>query len=311
MGADSILVLGATGFAGRSLVAALVSSGNRVLALSRTAHLQPADPNVEVFAQPLDNLSLLRTLLPRCRMIFHLASDSTPGSTASQPALEASLNLLPTLRLLELLQERPDIPLVYISSGGATYASIRRDPLDESSPVEPRSYYGAGKVAAERFIYAYVQQHHGNAVILRPSNLYGPGQPYKKGFGIVPTIFRHLLDGTPMTIWGDGSTTRDYLFVEDFTRLCLSLAGNARFRKPFAIYNAGTGTPTSVSDLCTLAEKVTGLRLARQFAPIRTVDCDRIVLDAELAAAETGWRATTALDAGLEMTWQWFRNHGA
>lgn len=311
MNGDSVLVLGATGFAGKSLVAALAREGHRVLALSRTAHLHPSSQNVEVFAQPLDNVSLLKTLLPRCRMIFHLASDSTPGSTASQPVLEASLNLLPTLRLLELLQDYPAIPLVYVSSGGATYSSTLNHPLDESSPIEPRSYYGAGKVAVERFVYAYVQQHHGRAVVLRPSNLYGPGQPYKQGFGIVPTIFRHLVDGTPMTIWGDGSTTRDYLFIDDFTRLCLILAGSGPFRKPYTIYNVGTGSPTSVSDVCDLAEQVTGMRLERHFAPIRPVDCDRIVLDPGLVAADLAWRATTALATGLDLTWARFKNNVA
>jgi UDP-glucose 4-epimerase len=309
MNRDAFMVLGATGFIGRKLVAALARDGSRVFAISRTAHLYPPSPNVEVFAQPLDDIALLKTLLPTCKMIFHLASDSTPGSTASQPVLEASLNLLPTLRLLELLQAFPEIPLVYVSSGGATYASTMQHPLDEAATVETRSYYGAGKIAAENFILAFVRQHRGTAIVLRPSNVYGPGQPYKRGFGIIPTIFRNLIDGTPMSIWGDGSTVRDYLYVHDFTRLCSALAG-AGIAPGFAIYNIGSGTPTSINELCGLAENVTGIALKRNFAPVRTVDCDRIVLNSSRARIDFGWSATTPLQSGLQETWQWMKNHG-
>ena len=101
--------------------------------------------------------------------------------------LEYFVNLLPTLRFLESLQKFPKVPLVYLSSGGAVYQPIESGGLKESSRAEPPSYYGAGKIAIENFINAFACQHNGRALILRPSNFYGPGQHFRRGFGITCT----------------------------------------------------------------------------------------------------------------------------
>ena len=147
---DRILVLGASGFVGRGLVDTLARAGHGIIALARRTPAPAYAANVEVITASLDNSTLIEGLLPTCNAVFHVASDSTPGTTASQPALEAGLNLLPTLRFLESLQKFPNVPLVYLSSGGAIYQPVASGGLTESCVAEPPSYYGAGKVAIER-----------------------------------------------------------------------------------------------------------------------------------------------------------------
>ncbi|MBL8515003.1 MAG: NAD-dependent epimerase/dehydratase family protein, partial [Betaproteobacteria bacterium] len=239
-----VLVLGATGFTGLSVVNGLLDAGYRVLALSRTAYRLPVRDGLLPIAQPLENVDAYRPELASCDAVFHLASDSTPGSTANQPALDASLNLLPALQLLEAMQAFPNTPLIFLSSGGATYAPSQTEVLSESAPVAPVSNYGAGKLAIEQFIGAHVRKHRARAVAVRGANFYGAGQSYRAGFGVVPTIFRRMRDGVPMTIWGDGGHVRDYLYIDDLVALCVLLIDATPTQGDFRILNAGTGVGT-------------------------------------------------------------------
>lgn len=307
--ANQILVLGATGFAGGSVIRGLLRAGLEVFAVSRNAHLLPPQTGVTVFPQPLDNSATLAALLPRCRAVFHVASDSTPGSTASQPVLEARLNLLPTLCLLESLQAFPQVPLVYVSSGGATYAASGAPAIDESASVAPASYYGAGKLAAEQFISTFARQHKAGVAMLRASNFYGPGQRYKPGFGVIPTIFRHMVAGTEMQIWGNGDAVRDYLYIDDFEDLCRRLATFPHEPGQPRLFNVGTGVGTTINQLCNLCEQVSGIPLKRNYTASRNVDASRIVLDSDAIEHATGWRAQMPLREGLQRTWDWYRRN--
>ena len=306
---DRILVLGASGFVGRRLVTTLAAAGHGVIALARRtpAPLYPA--NVEVITASLDNSTLIEAVLASCKAVFHVASDSTPGTTASQPALEVGLNLLPTLRFLESLQKFPHVPLVYLSSGGAVYQPIASGGLNELSQAEPPSYYGAGKIAIENFINAFASQHNGRTLILRPSNFYGPGQHFRRGFGLVPTMFQHVVDKTPVNIWGDGEIVRDYLFMDDFLSLCLAIAKSNFAFSRFEVCNVGSGTGHTINQVCALIEEITGATLDRKYLPARNVDLTRIVLDSAKAKKLFGWEATTALPAGIAQSWNWFKNH--
>lgn len=306
---DGILVLGASGFVGRRLVATLAEAGHRVVALARRTPAPAYPADVEVITASLDNATVIEGLLACCKAVFHVASDSTPGTTASQPALEAGLNLLPTLRFLESLQKFPKVPLVYLSSGGAVYQPIESGGLKESSRAEPPSYYGAGKIAIENFINAFACQHNGRALILRPSNFYGPGQHFRRGFGLVPTLFRHVANKTPVYIWGDGEIVRDYLFVDDFLLLCLAIVESNFAFSRFEVCNVGSGKGHSINQVCSLVEEITGTTLEKQYLPSRNVDLRRIVLDSARAKQLFGWKATTALPAGISQVWNWFNHH--
>jgi UDP-glucose 4-epimerase len=299
---DAMLVLGAGGFVGGHLVRALTGRTQAVIAASRRPF--EAGPGVEVcvsvFNEPDDYLPLLR----RSRAVVHLASASTPGSSAAQPMRELD-NLRPVLALLQALQEFSTIPLIYISSGGTLYSRAQDDAANETTPVSPRSYHGAGKIAAEHFIAAWCNQFAANATILRPSNLYGPGQPERAGFGIVPAAMGKILRGETLHIWGDGSAERDYLYIDDFTGLCMAVLEHEQ--GPGArVLNACSGTSISLNALLDEIEHVTGRRLTRTYDPSRTVDVPKVTMRASLAQQLYGWSPNTPLRNGLERTWRWF-----
>ena len=302
--ADSILLIGAGGFVGQRLLADLLGRGERVIAVSRSDFAVP-EGNVETHVRALRDADDFAPLLARARAVVHVASASTPGSSAGKPVQELDENLRPTTALLQALQARPQLPLIYVSSGGTLYSRVAAGASDELAAVYSRSYHGAGKIAAEHFIEAWCNQFDGAAVVLRPSNLYGPGQDERPGFGIVPAAFGKLVRGETLHVWGDGSAERDYLYIDDFTRLVLATLDAAR-EPGFRVFNACSGASIDLNGLFALIERVTGGTLHRTYDASRKVDAPSVRMQATRAKQAFGWNAEVDLAEGLERTWRWF-----
>ena len=301
---DAILLLGASGFVGQALAPALASSGRKVIAVSRSPALMAAE-NIEFVTGDFTSPEEIAPLLERCASVIHLASATTPGVSASKPLLELNANLRLTLALLESLQDRPTCQLLYLSSGGTLYGDAGTSPAAEHLRINPKSYYGAGKAASEHFITAWSHQHNGAATILRPSNLYGPGQTTRQGFGIIPTAFDAVRSGKPLNVWGDGEAVRDYLYIDDFISLCMASIGTP-MPPGTRVLNAASGQGTSLNELFTAIETVTGAPLPRRYISGRPVDVTRIVLDADEARKCYEWSASTTLNEGLAQAWHWY-----
>lgn len=300
---DHVLVIGAGGFVGSRLVHALASRGEKVIAVSRCPLPTQID-NVESVACEANRPEHFASLLARSHAVVHLASKSTPGTSAGNVYGELDGNLRPTLSLLQALQQSPDTKLLYLSSGGSLYKDDLNGASNETATVAPRSYHGAGKIAAEHFVAAWCSQFGGAATLLRPSNIYGPGQPELAGFGIIPTTFGKIARGETLTVWGDGSAVRDYLYIDDFVSLCIAIMA----APPVAgahVLNAGSGTGVSLNDLFTAMERVSGHSLNRAYDHGRSVDASRVVLDCALAKERYDWVPKTTLYEGLLRTWTW------
>jgi len=302
--AEPILLIGAGGFVGRRALEAFARRGESVVAVSRSA-FDVGDGDVEPLFRAMREVSDYAPLLARVRAVVHIASASTPGSSAGKPIQELDENVRPTVALLEAMQARPELPLIYVSSGGTLYSRARDDAADELAAVYSRSYHGAGKIAAEHFIEAWCNQFAGSATVLRPSNLYGPGQEARSGFGIVPTVFGKLVRGETLHVWGDGSAERDYLYIDDFTRLLLA-ALDAQRLPGFRVFNACNGTSIDLNALFTLIERITGRTLLRSYDASRPVDASSVRMQATRAKSTFGWTAEFGLADGLERTWRWF-----
>jgi UDP-glucose 4-epimerase len=302
---DVIMVVGSEGFIGAHLVRKLHDTGRKVIAVGRH---KPREilPDIQHIVIESGNPEHITDVLTGCSTVIWLASVSTPGSSAGLPLEELHGNLQPLLTLLQAMKKREGCPLIYISSGGTLYGDVAGGDAGEEMPIRPKSYYGAGKAAAEHFITSWSHQFRRPAVIIRPSNIYGPGQTQRKGFGIIPTAFEKLIQNQPLTIWGDGGAIRDYLFIDDFISLFLKLLENPLLSGT-RILNAASGEGTHLNHLLDLIAKTAGKPFDRIYERGRTVDVRRIVLNNSAAKRFCNWQPEISLQEGLRRTWAWFQ----
>lgn len=293
---EAVLLVGGTGFIGRALAARLAAAGHEVHVLGRRpASGLPA--GVVVHCGDQGDRDVVRPLLARCGVIVHLAGATVPADTAWQPVAEVEASLLPALRFLECAQEFPGRRYVLLSTGGALYGDA--DLASEQTRLAPGSYHGAGKLALESFFGVFGQRQPGSLSILRPANVYGPGQPLRAGFGVIRTLLERARDGGRLVVYGDGSAVRDYLYIDDMVAACL-----AALTAPAVTCNIGSGEGVALRELIAIVERVTGRALAVDYRPARASDVGRIVLDAGLARASLGWGPGVSLEEGVARTWR-------
>jgi UDP-glucose 4-epimerase len=300
-----VLVLGSAGFIGSSLCRYLAERDFTVHALGRSEN-QESHRNLVRIRGSIEDRALLRDALAACDSIVYAAAVTTPGNSSRDPALEVLGNLLPLAHLLECASDLPGRRVIYLSSGGAIYGDPARAAA-ETHLLRPRSYYGAGKVAAEALLHACAASSDWAAVALRPSNLYGPGQRATKGFAIVPTLFDRAIDGEPFRIWGDGSSVRDYCYIDDLLE-AIALALGAPLQEDFSVYNVASGQVASVLQLVEACQLASGKPIRTEFLPPRGIDVACVSPDSGAISQALGWTPAFDLATGLERTWHWHRN---
>jgi len=279
---DGVLLLGGGGFIGSALAARLQQEKAPVYVVGRHEAEQ------------------LKQLLPECGTVVHLASSTTPGSSATDPALELD-NIALTLGLLDLLHTQPETHLIFFSSGGTVYGNPARLPVTEDSPIAPLSHHGAGKAAQEAMCQSLRAQGHA-VTILRPSNAYGPGQTLRHGFGLIRTMLEHVRLGTPQEIWGDGENVRDFIYIDDVVEVTLRLI---KLRQDSGTYNLGSGVGYSVNQVKSIVEAACDKKLQAISRPARGMDVRSVVLDNSRLTARLGWSPGVRLTNGIVRSWEW------
>ena len=292
-----MIVTGGAGFIGSNLVDALLARGDEVHALDDLS--KGVRENVAALAQ----LHVADVREPdevfdavRPESVFHLAAQADVRVSVEQPTLDADVNILGTIRILEAAR-RHSAKVVFTSSGGAGYGECD-GPAPETAPLRPLAPYGTSKVCGEEYLATWNRLYGSTHVSLRLGNVYGPRQvPYGEA-GVVAIFMGLLRDGATPTIFGDGLQTRDYVYVGDVVDALLLAAGHDG-----GIYNVGTGIETSVVDLYAAVSAATGIDRDPAFAPARLGELQRSVLDPSLASTELGWIPRHSLGEGLDETW--------
>lgn len=302
----TIGVLGAGGFIGRRLIERLNGSGASLSAMVRRA--QSGFPEaVSILERNFDQPADFEQGLAGIDVLVHVAASNTVTTSRSAPTKELDQDLRTTVSLIAALQQQPTLHLIYVSSGGTVYGECGTDePIRERLATNPKSFHGAGKCAAEAFLLAWAQQRCGSLTILRPSNIYGPGQRPRPGFGVVPALFQSIRLGKPFTVRGSKTSMRDYLYVEDFVELVERVIFKNPPSKPL-IVNASSGVGVQLGTLIDLASDAAGRAVVEEVQPSISADVNHIVLDASRAERQFGWKAKTSLVDGLCSTWNWFK----
>lgn len=297
----SILLLGGGGFLGLTLARHLERHGWIVHIVSRSLAATCGN-SVIIHQGDMADKPLIEKILSRCNIVIHLASATTPGSSAGNPLLEIDMNVVPTLKFLTYFRDSEARWMVFISSGGTLYGNSITMPVNEKHTLEPLSYHGAGKMAIEAFLQAFSHETGKHITILRPSNLYGPGQALRQGFGFIRTVLEHLRKDTEMEIWGDGNIVRDFLYIQDMIKN-IELIINSDPHTD--VYNVGYGKGYSLNDVIQTIEKVCGKTLKVNYLPARQADVQRVILDSSKIRRKLAWAPEISLEEGVGLTWQW------
>lgn len=245
-------------------------------------------------------------------VVVHLAAQIDVRKSVADPVFDATTNIIGTLNILEAIRESGrKTRIVFTSTGGAIYGDFNTPPNVETYAKDPESPYAISKLSAEYYLAYYGRIHGVEHVALRFGNVYGPRQDPHGEAGVVAIFCNRILQGKPLTIFGDGLQTRDYVYVGDVARAVFLGATHelpAAARVDARAFNVGTGLGTSVIELVRLLQESVGSNAETVFAPRRPGEQQESFLDAAKARRDLGWEPMVSLSEGLAKTFAWSEN---
>lgn len=309
MSAGRVLVTGGAGFIGSHVADAFLDRGHAVWIVddlsSGSRSNVPAGAELVEMDLSDDALDRLFRDVGPFDVVSHHAAQIDVRKSVADPRHDARINVDGLLNVLERARLHGTRRVVFVSSGGVVYGEPDARPTPETAPKLPQSPYGVTKLAAEYYLAYYAAVHGLESLALRYSNVYGPRQDPHGEAGVVAIFCNRLLDGTPLTIFGDGDQTRDYVFVEDVARanvLAAEALDDAGADLDGRAYNVGTGQETSVNELARMLMEVSRVEVPIEPAPERPGELRHSCLDiSRLSAA--GWSPRVAIREGLERTY--------
>src|SRR5438067_4558702 len=302
-----ILVTGGAGFIASHIVDAYVERGHTVTVVDNLSSGQRENVNrrAELIVADLRDPKTAETLRGRrFDILNHHAAQIDVRVSDADPAADAELNIVATLRLVQALVTSGVKKIVFASSGGAIYGDPVRVPQSEEHPTAPISPYGCAKLAIDQYLHYYRAVHGVPSVSLRYGNVYGPRQRKDGEAGVVAIFAGAMLEGQQPQINGSGEQTRDYVFVEDVVRANMA-ATDLDITGP---YNVGTGIETSVNALYAALCKVIAITKPAVHAPAKPGEQMRSILDASRLWRAAKLQPPVALSEGLQQTVDWMRS---
>jgi UDP-glucose 4-epimerase len=243
-------------------------------------------------------------------VIAHLAAQIDVRKSVADPIADATINIVGTLNVMEALRAAGSgARVVFTSTGGALYGDFNTPPNFETFPKDPESPYAIGKLSAEYYLAYYGRIHNMDSAAVRFANVYGPRQDPHGEAGVVAIFCGRILANQPLTIFGDGRQTRDYVYVGDVARAVYLAATEPlppRGRLDARAFNIGTGKGTSVIEIAKQLQEVAGTKVPIEFAPARPGEQQESSVNADKARELLGWMPQVTLPEGLAMTFAWF-----
>lgn len=300
-----ILVTGGTGFIGLNVVSGYLKDKHEVAVISRftSGEKEGLNKKAKFYKADIRNREILEEVFKdfKPEIVNHHAGHIGVKESVDNPLYDADINIIGSLNVFELAVKYGVRRVIFPSTGGI-YGEPAKLPANEDTPIEPISPYGVSKYCAENYLNYFKRFYGIERVILRYANVYGPWQDPSVDAGVVKIFIEKIFKGEKPVVYGDGTQTYDFIFVEDVVRAnILALNGKE------GIYNIGTGTETSVNKLIEIISKTLGQEVKPEYASPRIGEIKRISLDGEKAKKELGFAPKYSLEEGIRKTIEWYR----
>lgn len=302
-----ILVTGGAGFIGSNIADAFVEAGHSVVIVDdlSSGREENVHPKAKLYRMDIRDAAVENVFREEgIEVMCHHAAQMDVRRSVADPAFDASVNVLGFLNLMEAGRKHGLKKVLFASTGGAIYGEQDYFPADERHPTRPLSPYGITKLVTEKYLFYYKETYGIDHVILRYANVYGPRQSPHGEAGVVAIFTSKMFKGEQPVINGDGTQTRDYVFVGDVVKanlLALGMPGSD-------IFNIGTGIETDVNELFRVIRKHTGSACEERHVPAKAGEQKRSVISSAKIGAALGWSPSVRIDEGLKRTVDFFRS---
>jgi UDP-glucose 4-epimerase len=288
---NKIFVVGASGFIGKSFVKKNLLNGYEIIEVTRNEIIQSTYNLTTQYSR-----DKITSLISDSDTIVYLASATNPSSR--DLLYDLNVNISSLNEWLDISKEFNNLRFIYISSGGTVYGNCLSQPILETQICRPMSPYGISKVTAENLILSYNSIYDINYIILRVSNVYGPGFRVGTNQGIIGTLINRAINSQVIEIWGDGTAVRDYIYIDDL----IDAIFKACLKNDFGIFNVGSGVGTSINELIEKISNSLGLKLDLCYKNSRNTDVKSNILDIGKFKKHFNWGCSTSLGNGIDAT---------
>ncbi len=295
------LLLGGAGFIGKNLALYLLEQGYELTVYDMSvthAFMEEQLQQMKYYERELFKDEDLESVIEGQDVVIHLVSSINPATSMIHPERCYANDVAKTVEILEIMRKKNVNKMIFISSGGTVYGNIPKENYTEDMPLYPRNHYGITKATIEKIILMYNQIYKMDHVILRIANPYGRGQMSKKGVGAVTAFAEQILADEEISIWGDGSTVRDYIYIEDVVNMIGKFI-EYHNDSDNEVYNIGTGRGISLNELVALLEEKIGKKAKVVYEHNREIDAQRNVLNMDKTFGAIGNAIQYPIEKGI------------
>lgn len=299
----NVLVIGGAGFIGSYVVDALVKENYHVKVISRSlTNIIDVNSNELEYVQADygDSLIMAEALIG-IDLVVHMASSTVPATASRDPVADVETNLVNSIKLFQAMKFAGVRRIIYFSSGGTVYGKPLLLPVIEDHRRMPISSYGITKQAIENHLFMHQALGELDVTILRPSNPFGPRQKKIGAQGAITTFAEQILRNKTITIWGDGSVIRDYIYITDLIDVFMLVLESSYL----GVLNVGSGKGFSLMDVIGFIEKASNKKAKIKFENKRGFDVEKMILCINKANSSLNWLPKVDIEHGINLHWNW------
>jgi len=305
---NNCIIYGGGGFIGSHLCEELLKQNYSVTIFDKINfakdNLRSFKDKVRIIEGDFNNEYDLLNSLDGVDYVFHLVSSTLPASSNDNPVYDVESNLISTLRLLGDVVKRKIKKVVFVSSGGTVYGIPKDVPISEDHSRQPICSYGITKKAIEDYLYMFNYLYDLDYTVFRLSNPYGERQNPLYAQGAIPVFIKKILLNEEIVIWGDGSVSRDYIYIKD---AIVPLVKSLKYEGGKRVFNLGSGKGYSVNELLEMIQRVSKSKAKIRYSAARKLDVPVSVLDISLLNKEMNYAPKVDIEKGIEITYNYLK----